>query len=368
MHTTIKSVSGCLAIGVALLASAPVQALLFNLTSTGNANADAGFQAAANYWQSQFSDNVTVNITAGFAALAPGILGQAGSSYLATNLSTLKSALAADATSANDATMVNGLPVGSTYSKYINGTTVNAGAAHVEAGVSQLQMTTANAKAIGLLAANNPLADASITFSSLFAFDFNRSDGIGAGLYDFIGIAIHELGHALGFTSGVDILDTNSNGAGPFTDVAFDPYATMLDFTRCSASSQAAGANMDWTIGTAQKDFAINGSCTALISNAWSTGVNFGDGRQASHWKDNLGIGMFDPTAAPTGALNVVTANDLLALDVIGWNKVVVGAVPEPSSPLLFGVAALGMVVARRRNRIEGGLVSPRARYRSGTS
>lgn len=364
MYTTIKRASACLVIGVALLASAPVQALLFNLTSTGNANADAGFQAAANYWQSQFSDNVTVNITAGFAALAPGILGQAGSSYVTTNLSTLKSALAADATSANDATMVAGLPVGATYSKYINGTLNNAGAAHLEAGVSQLQMTTANAKAIGLLAANNPVADASITFSSQFAFDFNRSDGIGAGLYDFIGIAIHELGHAMGFTSGVDILDTNSNGTtGQFSDTAFDPYATVLDFTRCSATSQAAGANMDWTIGTAQKDFAINGSCTALISNAWSTGVNFGDGRQASHWKDNLGIGMFDPTAAPTGALNVVTANDLMALDVIGWNS----AVPEPSSLLLFGVAALGMVVARRRKSIDGGLASPSARCRSGT-
>ena len=350
MHTTIKRVLGYLVISVTLMASAPVQALFFNLTSTGNANADAGFQAAANYWQSQFTDNVTVNITAGFAALAPGILGQAGSSYFNTNLSTMKGALAADATSAADAIMVAGLPTGFTYSKYINGTSVNAGAAHVEAGVSQLRMTTANAKAIGLLAANNPVADAAITFSSLFAFDFNRSNGIGAGLYDFIGIAIHELGHALGFTSGVDILDANGNGkTGQYLDVAYDPYATVLDFTRCSAASQAAGANMDWTIGTAQKDFAINGSCTPLISNAWSTGVNFGDGSQASHWKDNLGIGIMDPTAAPTGALNVVTANDLMALDVIGWNKVGVGAVPEPPSLLLFGVAFLGMGFARHR-------------------
>jgi len=342
----------CVTICAALFLAAPAQALLFNLTSTGNANADAGFQAAANYWQSQFSDNVTVNITTGFAVLGAGILGQASSSYFTTNLSTLKSALAVDATSADDATMVAGLPVGSTYSKYINGTTTNAGAAHVETGVTGLRMTTANAKAIGLLAANNTLVDASITFSSLFAFDFNRLDGIGAGLYDFIGIAIHELGHAMGFTSGVDILDINSNGTtGLFPDVAFDPYATVLDFTRCSAVSQAAGANMDWTIGTAQKDFAINGSCTALISNAWSTGVNFGDGMQASHWKDNLGIGILDPTAAPTGALNVVTANDLLALDVIGWNKVGVGAVPEPASLLLFGVAFLGMGFARRRGK-----------------
>lgn len=30
------------------------------------------------------------------------------------------------------------------------------------------------------------------------------TDGIGAGLQDFVGLAIHEIGHALGFASGVD--------------------------------------------------------------------------------------------------------------------------------------------------------------------
>jgi hypothetical protein len=29
----------------------------------------------------------------------------------------------------------------------------------------------------------------------------------------------------------------------------------------------------------------------------FSTGKTFGDGPQASHWKDSLGLGMMDPTA-----------------------------------------------------------------------
>lgn len=299
-----------------------------------------------------FSDPITVNITAGFAPLGPNILGSAGSTFLATTFAAVKAALAADAASANDATMVAGLPGGTSYSRYINRTSDNpngSGSAtpYVQSGVTDMRISNANANAIGLLAGNAPGQDAQITFSTLFAFDFDPSNWIGAGLFDFVGTAIHELGHAMGFISGVDILDGNSPPVnGPFTAAEF--YETsLLDFTRCSAASKGAGANMDWTAGTAAKDFAIDGSCTALVSNAWSTGRNFGDGEQASHWKDNLGIGIMDPTAAPTGQLNVVTARDIQAFDVIGWTRV-----PEPASWLLLVTALLGMGAVRRRAKI----------------
>jgi len=349
----LKQLASCAVIGATLFAASPAQALFFNLTSTGNAQADAGFQAAANYWSSIYTDNVTVNITAGFAALGPGILGQAGSTFYSTNYTAMKTALAADAKNAADATMVSGLSAGPSYSKLINGTTTNGGATHVQSGITSLQMTTANAKALGLLGAT-ATADAAITFSSLFNFDFNQTDGIDAGKYDFVGIAIHELGHAMGFISGVDVLDYNSNGPGVngrFADSDFNPFASVLDFTRCSAASQGAGADMDWTIGKGAKDFAIDGNCTAVVSNAWSTGVTFGDGRQASHWKDGFGIGIMDPTAMPTGFLNVVTDNDLLAFDVIGWDRQT-SAVPEPMSILLFGTGLFGMSFARRNKKV----------------
>jgi hypothetical protein len=83
-------------------------------------------------------------------------------------------------------------------------------------------MSTSNAKALGLVAGNAPGIDGSITFSSNFSFDLDPSDGISAGDYDFVGIATHELGHLLGFVSGVDVLDENSPPYdGPFRDDQF---------------------------------------------------------------------------------------------------------------------------------------------------
>ena len=350
LRPTLRQLACGVTVAAAFGAASPAHALTFNLTSTGNATADMGFQAAASFWQGVFIDPVIVNITAGFALLDPNVLGQAGSAYLNTSFAAMKTALGVDASSVDDATMVVGLPGGSNYSKLINGTADSGGATHVHSAITDLQVTRANAKAIGLVAANDAAEDAQITFSSAFNFDFDPSDGIGAGLFDFVGIAIHELGHAMGFTSGVDFLDTNSNGpgvSGSFRDAYFDPYATLLDFTRCSGASQQAGADIDWTIGGSAKDFAIDGACSALVSNAWSTGKAFGDGWQASHWKDSFNIGIMDPTAVPPSQLNVVTARDIQAFDVIGWTQ----SVPEPASFLLFRTALLGMGVARKLKR-----------------
>ena len=105
-----------------------------------------------------------------------------------------------------------------------------------------------------------------------------------------------------------------TTGAPPVSSV--DYQATTVTTAATTDVLAAAGANVDFTAGIATKNFSLDGCATSL--GTFSTGVVHGDGRQASHWKDNLGLGIMDPTAG-TGELLTVTALDLTAFDAIGW-------------------------------------------------
>lgn len=314
--------------------------------STGNPNADAGFQLAANFIQSRFSDNVNVVIDRGFTSLGGGILGSAGSITQPFNYTDFRSAVINDVSSSSDATYAANLPGGS-FSVYTNRTTNNGNSSvpyldTIGPNTTNVELTTANAKALGLSSSTGP--DAFITISSDFPWDFDNTNGVSAGSQDFVGVAIHELMHAMGFVSGVDDLDFS-----PGSSSDDDYRVSALDFTRHSAASFAAFADVDFTADARAKYFSVDGGVTNLTPGAgggFSTGVNFGDGRQASHWKDNLGLGIMDPTSLPTGQTNIVTALDLRALDVIGWNLV---SVPEPSSLVLVCLSCVVAGVYRRR-------------------
>ena len=74
---------------------------------------------------------------------------------------------------------------------------------------------------------------------------------------------------------------------------------------------------IDWSTGSTDKYFSLDGGVTKIAS--FSTGSVQGDGQQASHWKDLLGLGTLDPTAV-SGELQTFTDLDAIGFDVIGWN------------------------------------------------
>ena len=313
----------------------PVWGVTFNFTPAGGtpANVIQGFNDAAARWSAILTDSVTVNMDIAFATLGPGILGGASSDRATFAYSATRTALTNDAMSSDDSNTVANLQGGGAFSILINRTTDNpfgSGSATPyldndgDANNTIIRMTRANAKALGLISAADASRDADITFSDQFTWDFDPSDGITPGAFDFVGVATHEIGHALGFTSGVDVLDTN---AGSFPDSAFT-WVSTLDLFRFSTVSFAQGAGViDWTANTTDKFFSLDGGATKNVS--FSTGKNFGDGQQASHFKDNLGLGILDPTAAP-GELLAISGNDQRLFDVIGWD-LLTGVAPEPA-------------------------------------
>ena len=323
--------------------------LVFNNTVLAGTSAQAlqGFIDAEASWSAIFKDNVTINLTIGTAALPAGVIGSTSAVQALYSYSSVRADLVLDSKSAADAIAVANLQAGPNISMLINRTTNNpngAGSAtpyvdNTGPNAANIRMTNANAKALGLLGNNAAGNDASITFSNSFAFDFNPNDGINAAQLDFVGVAIHEIGHALGFISGVDVLDGN---APNFADNAYT-FVSTLDLFRFSAASKAANS-IDWTADTRAKYFSLDGGTT--VGAGFATGTSFGDGRQASHWKDNLNLGIMDPTFA-FGELGVIRANDIGGFDAIGWD--LAAAVPEPSTYALFGLGLAAIGVMRRR-------------------
>ena len=367
-----KIIEPLLALGLLFSSFTQASVIQFNYNQNEFDNAPngalalAGFEQAANFWESVLIDDATVNITIGFSSLDPGVLAQAGSERGLYFYDDVKQALENDVSSANDQVAVDHLECTTfgtsqcniTFADIeqdANGDFVSVIDADGSIDNQTVALTTANAKALGFTSdVNNKVIDettndATITFSSDFDFDFDLSDGIGAGLIDFVGVAVHEIGHALGFVSGVDTYDQ-------FLGQDLDGFvvANTLDLFRYTAVSASLGIKDFRPFFDSY--FSLDGGETAIAP--FSTGAFNGDGQQASHWKDNLDIGALDPTAA-NGELVDVTPLDLLAFDVIGWDlsqeallatsNIQVQAVPEPETMALFGLALLLIAQQRRK-------------------
>jgi hypothetical protein len=312
------------------------------------ANVLAGVQAAGAFWSSKFGDSMTVNLTIDYAAeSSSGTLANTIPNFQQVPYTTTRAALGADAKSPADAAAVAGLTSASSISFFASDVNVqrvfdNNGSTNN----TTVNVLTANAKALGLPLADPTVQDASITFGNTIPWDFNHGATIAPTKYDFVGVAIHEIGHALGFSSALEVVDLLF-GKGPLAPFSGDPDTiptyTVLDLFRHSAASRAVSpTTLDLALG-GTPFFSLDGTTNLGL---FSTGTYNGDGWGASHWKDNLGLGIMDPTFAK-GEKGIVTPLDLEALDVLGYDPIIF--VPEPSTLILAALAVLPLLGRARR-------------------
>ena len=307
-----------------------------------------GFETAGRIWSSLLTDNVTLNIYAGVSSSLPSntIGGALPAISAHQSYSSVVNGLKKDVTSADDLLAVGSLDWGSIYSAqfdmYYGSNPFNSG---VRVTTDNINLTSANAKAIGLVSATNTALDGVILFGGLqgssysWNYDYARSGAASANSLDFLSTAIHEIGHILGFVSGVDkpgwlnskIAYTAPTAVTDYITSLYDriTYTTPLDLFRYSSNFSYTNDLSYGSNGSQSgKYFSITKGVTSIAS--FSTGVDKslgGDGNQASHWKDGT-AGVLDPTLAGGERLSI-SQTDLRAFDAIGWNLKSTTGVPS---------------------------------------
>ena len=310
--------------------------LTFNITNQGGATPQmvAAFAEAAALWSARLNDPITINVRIDAAVLAGGVTGFTTDFFDPYSYAIVRNAYVADQRSLDDLSSVASLQAGPAFSMLINRTANNpngvvSGTPYFDTGLggpgqagsennTTIRIPSANAKALGLYPGNAAGLDGTITFSSQISFDYDRSNGITAGQIDFVGLAAHELGHLLGFRSGIG--DLGRNGSAPGLNDNQLTFVNPLDLFRFSTRSIGPGGGIgviDWTADNTAKYFSVDGGATPIAT--FSNGSDFGDGYEAHHWKNNLGLGIMNPTVH-TGELLTISDIDLRAFDVLGYD------------------------------------------------
>jgi hypothetical protein len=296
---------------------------------SANPAALAAFNRAATTWEHLLSDPITVTVN---GDIVPMPFGAAATSAVAVgfNFDFVRNKMVTDALDeGTDDAIVASIPTSADFTATVPpGSSLNG----------SMLATKANLKAIGVNVDDvfGP-NDATITFNTNRPWDYDNSNGVGAAQVDFESAALHEIGHALGFSSIVE-----STSGTTITPLPLD----LFRFQNGSADVDPTEA----TFATTPR-YLVQGGVPIFDDgvNEWAMSSQL-DGFGAGHWKDDsltgTYLGVMNPRL-PAGRIAFITNADLRALDLIGYE---ITTVPEPASLSALTLAAVGLR-RRRSNR-----------------
>ncbi|NEQ51908.1 MAG: hypothetical protein F6K11_17505 [Leptolyngbya sp. SIO3F4] len=324
--------------GLCLMAQTPSQALQFNFSYEEGTPFEqmVGFQVAGDWWASHITDDVTLNIHVGISnSLPENVVGgalpgmQALKSY-GDYYSKLNHDLSMFMAN-NNLTMPMNNPDFEALSglqghEDQNGYYYKGQLEQNIWKIYQTSLTNANAKAIDMVSSNSETLDGMIMMNDLtnskysWDYNFDRSNDIDKKSLDFLSVAVHEIGHVLGFVSAFDTVEKKEQKATEQENIDRVKRTTSLDLFRYS--EQTGNDVVELRAGKASY-FSVDRGYTNIadFSRGNNNIGNGSDGYQASHWKHQKkgALGIMGP-AIRLGERRDLEVLDLRAMDAIGWD------------------------------------------------